>query len=219
MTIRNSLFLLGTALTTLASFASETLLTENFDTLLPGDLTGQNEWADNSKTGFAQVATENSLSTPNHLELSEGGAVHREIPLPSETSARVEMRFAFQQKTSVAGRNLQISLRDSSGQSILFLNLRGAGNSLDIGPNVDALTQYFFTEELPLNEWLQVAVSWEPSDTQLRIEVSSNNESTFLSETIDLPVGNPERIIIGSTQSTPEAESWSMDDLIIQTQP
>lgn len=195
---------------------AEDLLREDFDSLAPDLVAGQAGWMDNSKQGSVSVVEGESLSAPHHLELAEGGAVHQTIKSPVDP-AKLTMKFAFKRKATEAGRNLQISLRGKEGRPVLFLNIRGSGKILDAGPNGEELTEYPFAEELPREAWLRGEVHWAESGATIRI-LSESGEK-YLAETLPFSPSAPERVIVGSTPSTPQDQPWSVDDLLIQVTP
>ena len=154
-----------------------------------GMIAAQGGWADNSKTGTATVVAEGSASAPNHLELSEGGAVHHEIGSWTETADRLAVEFAFKRKSSLSGRNLQVSLRDPRGNSGLFLNIRGSGTSLDAGLTGAEPAQFPFAEELPKDTWLRAKMEWSLLEAKLLIRVTSADGIEYLNQSFELPTG------------------------------
>lgn len=212
---------LGLLFTVLACPAAEELLVENFDSLAPEGIAGQGSWADNSKLGTALIVADDSLSTPHHLEVSQGGAVHRAIPPVGDSSGVVTLEFAFKRRTSHSGNNLQISLRGKGGEPVLFVNVRGSGKSLDVGPSVDELTGLPLEGGLPEKEWCRLKIAWSPAtgDVQVRLLPLGDAHPPFDSS-LAIPASSfPRRIIIGSTSSAIASEGWAVDDLRVSVQP
>lgn len=195
------------------------LLKEDFDTLAVDGVVGQEGWVDNSKQGSALVVAGESLSTPNHLELSEGGAVHHVMAARDNAEAKFSLEFGFKRKATAAGRNLQLSLRGENGQPLLFLNIRGSGRSLDAGPSGDVLTEHVFAEDLPRGEWFHVKLEWVPSESVTKIKITSEDGVAHLDESFPFCTEIPVRMIVGSTTSTSQEEAWAVDNILIQSKP
>lgn len=199
--------------------AGESLLTESFDHLEVRALAGQGEWKDNSGMGEAMVTEGNSASVPNHLALWGGGAVHRALGRWEGASKELVIEFSARLGAGESGKNLQVAVRGRSGENILFLNLRGNGRSLDIGPNADTLEERVFATSVPKESWLKVRAVWSLEEERLELIVAlPDGGEEFLNESISLPFSEPARLIIGSTQRT-ESGDWAVDNVSLEVRP
>ncbi|CAN5773929.1 hypothetical protein BH09VER1_BH09VER1_16900 [soil metagenome] len=216
------LLLSGLVFTGLAATSpARDVFSDNFDSLDAGDsIISQGGWTDNSKTGSATVAhSMPAWSAPNYLDFESGGGVQHTFPAADFTSSDFTFSFYFKPDNAVTtGHNLQLSLRKGPGY-LLYLNIRGALDALDLGIDSTSPEKKTFTGPLRKGTWYLFTATFDHASSQIAYSITdATTRASLLTGTLDLNPGPADRIVIGSTTST-TAGDWSFDTLSLISSP
>ncbi len=204
------------------ALCSAPLLNETFDNLNPGNLVGQGGWSRNGD-GTALVATGPHLpySAPHYLTLGSGGAVQHSFAPVDLSVQSATFGFHFLSATSVAGRNIQLSIRAaaSGAESIFALNLLGSGTGLQAGVNTASQVSYSYVTPLQQETWYYFTATTDVEAAMLHFSVvPSAGGEALVSGSVDLSSSalKAERLVFSSNSST-QADDWALDNIMVAT--
>lgn len=213
------LLLLSGLLAFTSLLSAKDVFVENFDSLETGEsIVSQGGWTDNSKTGSATVAHSSpAWSQPNYLDLASGGGVQHNFTAADFTSDDLTFRFYFKPDNGVAtGHNLQLSLRKGPGY-LLYLNIRGALDALDLGLDSTSADKKTFTTPLLKGTWYLFTATFDHTTGKVTYCVTdATSHAPLLAGTLDFNPGPVDRLVIGSTSST-TAGDWSFDSVSLSS--